>query len=319
MNLSVNIHSLFVCFKGRSGYRGLPRFPLCLTNQIHICNSPKRRELPPHRRVVLFRSLDRNHNLIPTGLHFHKIFKEKIFLFFWYMTKSLQLFSSIFFRSKITQILISKKVEYNYRNDFTWLCSILHVNWEAGKTPCEAEIWSQMPTAHTPRLVNTSWCIIDVIAPGTSEPGGVGDRARWTIIPPSGIRFCSSNAHFLGSTLFSFKYCSSFHLRMIRTYFHSSIAHLELFVQNGEFSWTVKKIFGRNRIKTFSFKSRYLLRFFDCLARHNLSATFATDEKWPLFHLRISYQNLAGSLSSLQISEFLNLIIWIFQVKTLNN
>ena len=26
---------------------------------------------------------------------------------------------------------------------------------------------------------------------------------------------------------------------MVRTYFHSSIAHLERFVQDGEFSWTV--------------------------------------------------------------------------------
>ena len=48
---------------------------------------------------------------------------------------------------------------------------------------------------------------------------------------------------------------------------------------------------------------RYLLRFFDCLAHPNLSATFATDEKWPLCHLRISYQSLAGSLSSLQKSR----------------
>ena len=39
--------------------------------------------------------------------------------------------------------------------------------------------------------------------------------------------------------------------------------------------------------------SRYLLRFFDCLAHPNLSATFATDQKWPLSHLRISYQSLA--------------------------
>ena len=80
-------------------------------------------------------------------------------------------------------LLMSKKVDYDFRNDFTWLCSILHVNWEAGKTPCEAEIWSQMPTAHTPRLVNTSWCIIDVIAPVTSESGG-GRRtgAHWEIL-----------------------------------------------------------------------------------------------------------------------------------------
>ena len=45
---------------------------------------------------------------------------------------------------------------------------------------------------------------------------------------------------------------------------------------------------------------RYLLRFFDCLAHPNLSANFATDEKWPLCHLRISYQSLAGSLGSLK-------------------
>ena len=37
----------------------------------------------------------------------------------------------------------------------------------------------------------------------------------------------------------------------------------------------------------------WLLRFFDCLAHPNLSATLATDQKWPLSHLRISYQSLA--------------------------
>ena len=64
---------------------------------------------------------------------------------------------------------------------------------------------------------------------------------------------------------------------------------------------------------------RYLLRFFDCLAHPNLSATFATDQKWPLCHLHISYQSLAGGLRSLQKSEFLKLIILIFHVKKLNN
>ena len=54
-----------------------------------------------------------------------------------------------------------------------------------------------------------------------------------------GMRFGSSIAHFIGSNLFSFKYCSPFFLRMVFTYFHSSIAHLERFVQDGEFSWTV--------------------------------------------------------------------------------
>ena len=58
--------------------------------------------------------------------------------------------------------------------------------------------------------------------------------------------------------------------------------------------------------------SRYLLRFFDCLAHPNLSATFATDQKWPICHLRISYQSLAGSLRSLKKSEFLKLIISFF-------
>ena len=38
---------------------------------------------------------------------------------------------------------------------------------------------------------------------------------------------------------------------------------------------------------------RHLLWFFDCLAHLNLSATLATDLKWPLGHLRISYQSLA--------------------------
>ena len=54
-----------------------------------------------------------------------------------------------------------------------------------------------------------------------------------------GMLFHSSIGHFLGSTLFSFKYRSPFFLRIVLTYFHSSIAHLERFIQNGEFSWTV--------------------------------------------------------------------------------
>ena len=58
--------------------------------------------------------------------------------------------------------------------------------------------------------------------------------------------------------------------------------------------------------------NRYLLRFFDCLAHPNLSATFATDQKLPLSHLRISYQSLAGGLRSLQKSKFLKLIISLF-------
>ena len=64
---------------------------------------------------------------------------------------------------------------------------------------------------------------------------------------------------------------------------------------------------------------RYLFRFFDCLAHPNLSATFATDQKWPICHLRISYQSLAGGLRSLQKSKFLKLIISIFHVKKWNN
>ena len=36
----------FVCFKGRSGYRGLPRFSLCLTNRIRICRSILRLAYP---------------------------------------------------------------------------------------------------------------------------------------------------------------------------------------------------------------------------------------------------------------------------------
>ena len=43
-----------------------------------------------------------------------------------------------------------------------------------------------------------------------------------------GKHFHSSIAHLLGLTLFSFKYRSPVFLRMVHTYFHSSIAHLEL-------------------------------------------------------------------------------------------
>ena len=38
---------------------------------------------------------------------------------------------------------------------------------------------------------------------------------------------------------------------------------------------------------------RYHSRFFDCLAHPNLSAVLATDQKWPLSCLGISYQSLA--------------------------
>ena len=41
------------------------------------------------------------------------------------------------------------------------------------------------------------------------------------------------------------------------------------------------------------FISRYLSRFFDCLAHPNLSPTFGTDHKWPLSHHHIYYQSLA--------------------------
>jgi hypothetical protein len=38
--------------------------------------------------------------------------------------------------------------------------------------------------------------------------------------------------------------------------------------------------------------SRHHSRFFDCLVHPNLCATLPTDQKWPLSHLRISYQSL---------------------------
>ena len=65
--------------------------------------------------------------------------------------------------------------------------------------------------------------------------------------------------------------------------------------------------------------NRYLLRFFDCVAHPNLTATFATDQKLPISHLRISSQFLAGSLRSLKKSGFLKLIILIFHEKKLTN
>ena len=37
-----NTVCLFVCFKGRIGYRCFPRFPLGLTNRIHICRVPQK-------------------------------------------------------------------------------------------------------------------------------------------------------------------------------------------------------------------------------------------------------------------------------------
>ena len=40
--VALNLRNFFVCFKGRSGYRGLPWFPLCLTNRICICRVPQK-------------------------------------------------------------------------------------------------------------------------------------------------------------------------------------------------------------------------------------------------------------------------------------
>ena len=81
----------------------------------------------------------------------------------------------------------------------------------------------------------------------------------------------------------------------------------------------VGKIRRKNLFFIHTIGIRYLLRLFDCLAHPSLSATFATDQKWPLCHLRTSYQSLAGSLSSFQKSEFLKLIFLIFHLKKLNN
>ena len=42
---------------------------------------------------------------------------------------------------------------------------------------------------------------------------------------------------------------------------------------------------------------RYHPIFFDCLVHPNLSATLATDQKWPLRHLHIIYQSLAITIN----------------------
>ena len=82
--------------------------------------------------------------------------------------------------------------------------------------------------------------------PEKMEEGGGGGALCVALIIPAllsqdlipnskGMHYRSSIAHFIGSTLISFKYCSSFYLRMVCTYSHSSIAHLEWFVDS-EFS-----------------------------------------------------------------------------------
>ena len=55
--------------------------------------------------------------------------------------------------------------------------------------------------------------------------------------------------------------------------------------------------------------TRYLSRFFDCLAHPNLSATLATDQKWPLSCRRISYQSLAEC--HLPYYWFPKLVLWL--------
>ena len=52
-------------------------------------------------------------------------------------------------------------------------------------------------------------------------------------------KLISTIHHVLRGVAFSFKYYSSFYLRMVRTYSHSSITHLEQFVLDGELLWTV--------------------------------------------------------------------------------
>ena len=55
------VYKAVICFKGRSGYRGLPRLPLCLTNQIRICR-PKKSWAPSTPRGCM-RSLDQKTNV----------------------------------------------------------------------------------------------------------------------------------------------------------------------------------------------------------------------------------------------------------------
>ena len=58
----------FVCFKGGSGYRGLPRFPLCLTNRICICRVSQKVMSSLHT-VGCMRSLDQELKPISVQKH----------------------------------------------------------------------------------------------------------------------------------------------------------------------------------------------------------------------------------------------------------
>ena len=84
---------------------------------------------------------------------------------------------------------------------------------------------------------------------------------------------------------------------------------LDRFQIKDQYHFKVRKVFwlSKNVLKTWtefnlhsvhcsfkdSFCIRRLSRFFYCLVHPNLSATLATDQKWPLSHLHISYQSLA--------------------------
>ena len=49
------VWSLHVCFKGRSGYQDLPRFPLFIMNQICICRVPQK-VVSPILPILIFKS-----------------------------------------------------------------------------------------------------------------------------------------------------------------------------------------------------------------------------------------------------------------------
>ena len=85
-----------------------------------------------------------------------------------------------------------------------------------------------------------------------------------------------------------------FYCHQQKIVYFSSLANLCPFWANIlDLNHVQKSLFLINNTTFYVISIRYLSRFFDCLMHPNLSATLATDQKWPLSHLRISYQSLA--------------------------
>ena len=103
---------------------------------------------------------------------------------------------------------------------------------------------------------------------------------------------------------------------------HAPLAPLPSGVPGGS-DETLRKIQEKaHKPRDTSLLNRYLLRLFDCLEHPNLGAPFATDPKWPICYLHISYQSLAGGpqkLAKIRVFKVDYFILSIFLVPKLRS